>query len=63
LDEKLRVEEEKDFLERIENGSKGYTMEEFNKKSTRFGTISLLMPKRTRKRFMWIIKVVERWSK
>lgn len=42
LDEKLRVEEEKDFLERMENGSKGYTMEQFNKKSTRFGTIALL---------------------
>jgi transposase len=42
LDEKLRVEEGKDFLERIENGSKGYTMEQFNKKNPQFGTIALL---------------------
>jgi len=42
LDEKLRVEEEKDFLERIENGSKGYTIEQFNKKAAQFGTIALL---------------------
>lgn len=41
-DEKLRVQEEKDYLDRIETLPEYYQLEAFHKKTERFGTIALL---------------------
>jgi len=41
-DEKLRVQEEKDYLDRIETLPEYYQMETFHQKAERFGTIALL---------------------
>lgn len=42
LDEKLRVEEETDYLLRVQTHPDGYSEDEFYKKLHRFGTITLL---------------------
>ena len=41
-DEKLRVQEEKDYLDRIETLPEYYQLETFHQKTERFGTIALL---------------------
>jgi transposase len=41
-DDKLRVQEQKDYLQRIESNIEGYTRESFNKKLPQFGTFALV---------------------
>lgn len=42
LDEQLRVREQTDFMERVDEGIPSYTMEKFNERQYKFGTIALL---------------------
>ena len=42
IDSDLKTEEEKDYLQRIENNLEGYTMENFLAKQYRFGTIIVI---------------------
>jgi transposase len=42
LDEKLKAEEEKDYLQRIEKQLEGYTIENFYEKQYRFGTLIVI---------------------
>jgi transposase len=42
LDDVLRVQEEKDYLKRINNKSEGYTIEKYHERKNRFGTIAFL---------------------
>lgn len=42
LDEKLMVQEEKDFLNRIDNKLEGYTIEKFLEKKNKYGTMAVI---------------------
>lgn len=42
LDEELRLSEQKDYLQRVQNNRQGYSLEAFHTKQHRFGTIALL---------------------
>jgi len=42
MDEKLRAEEEKDYLQRIEKNLEGYSIENFYEKQYRFGTLAVI---------------------
>jgi len=42
LDEELRLAEQKDYLQRVQNHRQGYSLETFHTKQPRFGTIALL---------------------
>jgi len=42
LDEELRLAEQKDYLQRVQNNHQGYSLETFHTKQHRFGTIALL---------------------
>ena len=49
LDEKLKVEEEADYLKRIESQPEKYSKEKFYNKMAGFGTLTLVSKKKTRK--------------
>lgn len=42
LDEKLMIQEEKDFLNRVENKLEGYSIENFLAKNNKFGTMAII---------------------
>jgi len=42
LDEELRYQEEKDFLTRVDNKVKNYTLEKYHEKQHTFGTLSII---------------------
>jgi len=42
LDEELRYQEEKDFLTRVDNKVKNYTLEKYHEKQHAFGTLSII---------------------
>lgn len=42
LDEKLMVQEEKDFLNRVDNKLEGYTIEKFLEKKNKYGTMAII---------------------
>ena len=42
LDEELKLAEQKDYLQRVQNNRQGYSLEVFHTKQHRFGTIALL---------------------
>ena len=42
MDEELRYQEEKDFLTRVDNKVKNYTLEKYHEKQHAFGTLSII---------------------